>query len=956
MTVIKSLPFFLTLLPFLTIFSFQYPNDRKPLTPRLNTAEPDTVPRSEGMDKYDNYIDWAIYRGDKKANQYAELAQINATNVHKLEPAWEYHTGDPNAPSMYSNPIIIDGLLYFTTPKLNAVALDAATGKEIWVFEPSEYNGENKVFRGRSRGVTYWEDAAGKNHRIFNFVKDRVYALDAKSGSVIKSFGEGGFIDLRQNLPVDPEMASIEVTSPGIVYKDFLIVGSRVPEGDSSTPGDIRAYNTVTGEFEWIFHTIPQKGEFGYDTWEFEDEVTYGGANPWGGFSLDGERGWVFFATGSPAPDFIYGGDRKGKNLFGNCVMAVDATTGEYQWHFQTVHHDIFDYDNPPAPILTTINSDGTSRDAVVQFTKMGFTFILDRDTGEPLFPVVELPVPASDVPGEEAWPTQPFPLKPPPLNRLMLKVSDLNNITPESHEAVLEQFRKYKSGFLYTPASEQGTITLPGHQGGVEWGGGSYDPYSNVIYVNVNEAPTINKLVKYYDRQNMENATPVHRGALLYNKNCTSCHGSDRKGNPPVFPSLTDLRIGHEEIRDVLKEGRGIMPAFTQLTTEEVDDVIVYLNSRDEEIAQIPKVDSRVRYANDAPFFVDPYGAPAISPPWGTLNAIDLDKGEILWKVPLGEYPELTAKGIRNTGAKNFGGPVSTAGDVIFIAATPDEKIRAFSSHSGEVLWEYQLPAGGYATPSVYLIDGKQYVVIAAGGGGKNGTKYGDSVIAFALPDAEEGEGQSGNKEVGDWIDLFDGSTLKGWVHLNGAHTYTVDDGAIVGRTVKDSPNSFLSTVQKFGDFELELEVMIDSVTNSGIQIRTKVRPVTVGEGHNSRAGRVYGPQVEMQRNHGPGTPTTGLLYGEALGTGWLSSGDKIQNGHYFLNDGGWNTLRIVAEGPRIQTWVNGQQIEDLVNEEVYKTNPNGFIGLQMHGVEGKGPFVMKWRNIRIRALPKRN
>ncbi len=328
---------------------------------------------------------------------------------------------DPNTPSMYSNPIIIDGLLYFTTPKLHAVALDAANGKEVWVFDPSKYNEDNKDFRGRSRGVTYWEDEKGENQRIFNFVKDRVYAVDAKSGALIESFGERGFIDLRQHLPVDPETASIEVTSPGIVYREFLIVGSRVPEGESSTPGDIRAYNTMTGEFEWIFHTIPQKGEFGYDTWDFVAGVAYGGNNPWGGFSLDEERGWVFFATGSPAPDFIYGGDRKGKNLFGNCVMAVDAATGEYKWHYQTVHHDIFDYDNPPAPIFTTIKSQWKSTDAVVQFTKMGLTFVLDRDTGEPLFPVVEIPVPASEVPGEEAWPTQPFPLKPPPLVRLSL-------------------------------------------------------------------------------------------------------------------------------------------------------------------------------------------------------------------------------------------------------------------------------------------------------------------------------------------------------------------------------------------------------------------------------------------------------------------------------------------------------------------------------------------------------
>lgn len=936
------------ILPLLFIFPMLHQHDDRITVRATSGTIPDTVRGTE-----DNYhTDWSVYRGGKSAIQYSGFAQINAANVHRLKPAWEYHTGDPNGPSMYSNPIIVDGLMYFTTPRLNAVALDAATGDEVWVFEPSRYHKDNQEFRGRSRGVTYWEDAEGKNGRIFNFVRDRVYACDAKTGALIESFGEGGFINLKKHLPVPPEAASIEVTSPGIVYRNFLIVGSRVPEGSRSTPGDVRAYNTLTGEFEWIFHTIPQKGEFGYDTWEFTEGVTYGGANPWGGFSLDEERGWVFFATGSPAPDFIYGGERQGKNLFGNCVVALDAATGEYKWHFQTVHHDIFDYDNPPAPVLATIRSGDGSRDAVVQLTKMGLTFVLDRDTGEPLFPVAELPVPASDVPGEEAWPTQPFPLRPPPLARLTLTESDLSNITPESRAAVLEQFRRYRSGFLYTPASEQGTITLPGHQGGVEWGGGSFDPYSNVLYVNVNEAPTINKLVKYYEQGDTAELTPVQRGVLTYNKTCTSCHGAERQGNPPVFPALTDLNLSGDEIRTLLREGRGLMPAFKQLSATEIDNVIAYLRSDPVKGGQEEVNGTRIRYSNEAPFFVDPYGAPAISPPWGTLNAIDLHSGEILWKVSLGEYPELVAKGIRNTGAKSFGGPVATAGDIVFIAGTPDEKIRAFSAYSGKVLWEYKLPAGGYATPSVYMIDGRQYVVIAAGGGGKNGTKYGDAIIAFALPDPREDSPAGEGEESTGWINLFNGTNLDGWVHLNGSHNYTVEDSAIVGRTVKGSPNSFLGSLQKFDDFELELDVMVDSVTNSGIQIRSRVRPVTTGEGYDLRAGRVYGPQVEMQRNRGPGTPTTGLIYGEALGTGWLSSEDKIENGHHYLHNDGWNKLRIVADGPRIQTWVNGHQVEDLMNEKVHKTNPSGFIGLQMHGVEDGKVYVMKWRNIRIRPL----
>ncbi len=393
-------------------------------------------------------------------------------------------------------------------------------------------------------------------------------------------------------------------------------------------------------------------------------------------------------------------------------------------------------------------------------------------------------------------------------------------------------------------------------------------------------------------------------------------------------------------------------MPAFNQLRRDEVNDLIVFLQSDSVESVETSEIETKARYSISNPFFVDPYGAPAISPPWGTLNAIDLLHGDILWKVPLGEYPELAAKGIKNTGSKNFGGPVATAGGIVFIAGTPDEKIRAFSNHNGEILWEYQLPAGGYATPSVYWIDGRQYVVIAAGGGGKNATKYGDSIIAFALPTMEGNTTSEMKRTNGPWMDLFDGISLNGWVHLNGSHKYTVEDSAIVARTVAGSENSFLCTKQEFADFELELEVMIDSVTNSGIQIRSQVKPLTVGDGHSNRAGRVYGPQVEMQRNHRPGTPTTGLIYGEALGTGWLSSDDKIQNGHHFLHNEGWNHLRILAEGPRIQSWVNGQPTEDLTNEEVYQTHSKGFIGLQAHGMEDGREYIMKYRKIRIRPL----
>jgi len=910
-------------------------------------------------------IDWPVYRGDPKGNQYAAIAQIHAANVHSLRPAWEYHTRDANQRStMHANPVVVNGVMYISTPALKAVALNAATGRELWVFDPAKYN-NGEVVRLRNRGVTYWKGAEGE--RIFHFVRDRVYALDARTGALITSFGKEGFIDLRQNLGVDPAKAVIEMTSPGAVFRNLLIIASRVNETYDASPGHIRAYDAVSGEMKWIFHTIPARGEFGHDTWNWVDGETYGGANAWGGLTVDEQRGWVFAATGSATDDF-YGGFRKGSNLFANSVLALDASTGERKWHYQTVRHDIWDYDNPPAPILVTLRSGTGTRDAVVQLTKMGFTFVLDRDTGHPVFPVQEVAVPQSTVPGEQASATQLIPLKPRPLVRQSLSEADLTNITPESHAYALKQFRQYLSGSIYTPPSLQGTITTPGHLGGAEWHGASFDPVLNTLYVNVNEAPTINRLRPVHDTEG-ESLDAAQLGQRIFERTCAACHGMDRQGTPTQAPPLIEVKGTNQEIENVIAQGRNAMPAFRQFQSRELSALSTYLKTPpDRAKTPGPPTAAAPRYTIDGyPLFLDQHGVPAISPPWGTLNAIDLLSGDLLWRVPLGEYPQLVAKGIRNTGSLNFGGAVATAGGLIFVAATADEKIRAFEKATGRILWEYQLPAGGYATPSVYMVDGRQFIAIAAGGSGKNATKSGDSVIAFALPESGSIRTSASQPSSGDWINLFDGSSLDGWVQMNGAHRFTVEDGAIVGRTVESSAgiNSFLCTRQEFDDFELELETAIDPITNSGIQIRSTVRPLqSTGRAFESAAGRVNGPQVEIRRYY-KGEPATGLLYGEAMGTNWLSSQAKIDQGHHFFVDEGWNKLRIVARGPRIQTWVNGTLVEDLVNDEVYKTHARGLIGLQIHGlserevnlhpefgITTKQPLTIKWRHIRIRTL----
>ena len=464
----------------------------------------------------DIYRTWRTYRGDDGINAYSELDQIDKKNVGQLTVAWTYRSGDHSKNSIIEcNPIIIDRVLYATTPKLKVLALDAATGKELWIFDPFDKNSKE---RDINRGLTYWED--GDDSRILFSAGHRLMALDAKTGKRIMDFGSNGHVDLRKGLGKDDNIDgfSIRNTSPGVVYQDLIIMGSSIREYYDNPPGHIRAYDVRTGEIRWTFHTVPQPGEFGYDTWPPESYEYVGGCNAWAGLSIDRKRGIVFAATGAPTFDF-HGGDRIGKNLFANSVIAMDAATGEYIWHYQVSHHDLWDYDLPSPPNLITVKRNGRSVDAVAQLTKQSWIFVLDRETGEPLFPIEERPVPASSVPNEQTWPTQPFPTAPPPLSRQRFDESVITDISPEAREYVLKEASKYEWGEIYQPPSLSGIIQLPGFRGGAEWSGGAFDPETGIMYVGANDIPNIVQLMEVTpdDREALTGLTPKKAGGLVY-------------------------------------------------------------------------------------------------------------------------------------------------------------------------------------------------------------------------------------------------------------------------------------------------------------------------------------------------------------------------------------------------------------------------------------------------------
>jgi quinoprotein glucose dehydrogenase len=685
------------------------------------------------------YTSWGDYGGSADAAQYSALKQIDRSNVSRLQVAWTFPTGDQNRYGF--NPLIVDGLVYVLAEQNSIIALNAATGSRVWTHRT-----DPKTRLITNRGINYWESPDRSDRRLLFAESNFLQELDARTGALIRSFGTEGRVDLREGLGRDPaSVVLVQSTTPGKVFENLIILGSATNQEYESAPGDIRAYDVHSGKLVWTFHTVPHPGEFGYDTWPKEAWKTVGGANAWSELSLDQTRGIVYVPTGSPKYNF-YGADRTGANLFGDCLLALDARSGKRLWHFQMVHHDIWDYDNATAPKLLTVQHDGRTIDVVAQVGKEGFVWVFDRVTGAPLWPIEERAVPRSDMPGEHTWPTQPFPVNPPPFARQKFTVDDLSPFIsdPQERARIRDEMLSARNEGLFTPPGLRKTIQMPGNNGGANWGGAAADPTRGLLYVVSKDLPAMLQLVPEHPVEAPVNGTAEQRGFALYHARCQLCHHADLKGQPPTVPALVHLqdKLSGEQVKNIVKQGQGPMPAFA-LAAKELDDLTAFLFAKDHN-ESVPAAKGRetaseptaTRYRSGFGFMLTSNGLSPIKPPWTSLTAYDLNKGTIEWKIPLGEVPELAAKGFKDTGS-HFPkvGPVVTAGGLIF-AGTHDGKVRALDRESGKVLWEFQLAAPLEGMPAIFETGGREYVVFCAAAQpvARSAAGHG-AYVAFALP-----------------------------------------------------------------------------------------------------------------------------------------------------------------------------------------------------------------------------
>lgn len=720
---------------------------------------------------------WQDYGGGPDQSKYVVENEITTSNVRDLKVAWIYPSAD--SAQYQFNPIVVDTIMYVLAKNSSLVALNAITGKELWI-----HANLRAITR---RGINYWESADRSDRRLLFTMNNYLQAIDARTGKSILTFGTNGLVDLRQGLEREPEtIGRIAPSTPGRVFENLIMLGSSTGEAYFSTPGHIRAFDVVTGKLAWVFHTIPQPGEFGYETWPKDAYKYIGGVNTWGEISLDEKRGIAYFPIGSPTYDY-YGADRHGSNLFGSSLVALDARTGKRVWHFQFVHHDLWDYDPTAAPQLLTVQHDGKSVDAVAQATKQGFVYVFNRVTGEPLWPIVERPVPASDVPGEQAWPTQPIPTVIPPFARQTFTTADVTSLflTADERATWVKRVDAARKGLFTPPSLQQEVVAVPGAVGGANWGNTASNPDRGLMYVLNQDFPSFYRLENRDARTREESAagSPLEHGKAVYTENCQGCHGYDQPG--PMGPVLRNVggRMSFADFRFLVSAGRAQMPAFDHLPEDAVRDIYAYLGGRAigppagpgggggrQSMPSGPVVASGGappapagrggRGATAYPTGVDAptaryttdygLGHPYIMrPPWSTMTAYDLNTGTIKWKVPVGQDLKATEAGARDTGVprgSQRNGMIVTSTGIVFSTAK-DGKLYAFDADNGKVIWSGTLPTGTEGLPTMYSANGHQYIVVNAttpltwgkksreGGIGADGPFVAGGYVVFALP-----------------------------------------------------------------------------------------------------------------------------------------------------------------------------------------------------------------------------